>query len=61
MKSHHWLGILCLIFAFGSASQRDDIWSFLGFLPFFIVGVALLTRDKWMPKDPKDTEGPKQN
>ncbi len=51
------LGVLCILLAFWAGSQKSFIWGFFGFLPFFCVGIALLTRSKWIPKDKeKDPE-----
>ncbi len=41
------LGVFCILLAFWAGAQRDVTWGMLGFLPFFVLGVALLTRGRW--------------
>jgi hypothetical protein len=45
------LGVLCLVLAFWSGSQRDFTWGLFGFLSFFCLSIALFTRRKWQGQD----------
>lgn len=41
------LGVLFILIAFWAGSQKDVTWGLFAFLPFFVIGVALLTRSRW--------------
>lgn len=51
MKSDKILGILLIAAAFWAGAQKNVTWGLLSFLPFFVLGVALLTRNKWQKKN----------
>ena len=41
------LGVTCILTAFWAGAQKDATLGLLAFLPFFVIGVALLTRNFW--------------